>query len=68
MNIEVAKLNDRDAEGLNLNAYVDLGPDVCGAGAVGTNDGCGDQNYTKDSLNLIGELKNPADHARQVTR
>jgi hypothetical protein len=41
MNIEVAKLNDGDVEGSNWNAYVVLGPDVCGAGAVGTNDACG---------------------------
>jgi hypothetical protein len=38
MNIEVAKLNDGDAEGSSLNAYVVLGPDVCGAGTVGTNE------------------------------
>jgi hypothetical protein len=34
--------------GLNLNAFVDLGPDMCGAGAVGMNDDCGDQDYPMD--------------------
>ena len=40
--------NDRDAEGSNLNAYVDLGPDMCGAGAVGTNDDCADRDFPTD--------------------
>ena len=42
MNFESVKLNDMDAERSNLNAYVDLGPDMCDAGAVGTNDDCAD--------------------------
>ena len=40
MNIEVAKLNDGDTKGSSLNTYVVLGPDVCGVGAVGTNNDC----------------------------
>jgi hypothetical protein len=40
MDFEVVKLNDGDAKGSNLNGYVDLRPDICGAGAVGTNDDC----------------------------
>jgi hypothetical protein len=48
MNFEVAELNDRDGEGSNLNAYVDLGPDMYGAGAVGTNDDCADRDYPTD--------------------
>ena len=61
-------MNDRDVEGANLSGYVDLGPDMCGAGAVGMNDDCGDRDYPTDSLNLIGELKNPVDHAQLVQR
>lgn len=63
MDFEVAELNDGDAEGLNLNGYIDLGPDMCSTGAVGTNNDCGDLDYPTDSLNLIRELRNPVDHA-----
>jgi hypothetical protein len=66
MNLEVVKLNDGDAEGWNLNGYVDLGPDMCGVGAVGMNDGCGGLDCPMDSLNLIGELRNPMDHVLLV--
>jgi len=63
MNLEVVKLSDGDVEGWNLNGYVDLEPDMCGAGAVGTNNGCGNPDCPMDSLNLIGEPRNPVDHA-----
>jgi hypothetical protein len=66
MNLEVVQLNDGDAEGWNLNGYVDLGPDMCGTGVVGTNNGCDNLDCPMDSLNPIGELRNPVDHVRLV--
>jgi hypothetical protein len=63
MNFDVAKLNDRDGRGSNLNGYVDLGPDMCGVGTVDMNNDCSGQDYPMDSLNLTGEQRNPMDHA-----
>ena len=62
MNFYVVKLNDRDAEGANLSGYVDLGPDMRDAGAVGTNDDCGDLNYSTGFLYPIGGPRSLGDH------
>jgi hypothetical protein len=65
MNIEVAKLNDGDAEGSNWNAYVVLGPDVCGAGAVGTNDDCGYQDCPMGLTYPSAAMRNRAVDGRE---